>query len=485
LIHFVATFDEGRHLLLWDPGALTNAFYLAFGTDPNEARNADKLQHDMERESSRGRNVRFAARHLTERIDELRSLVGTNHVKDSRTEEELLAQHEALLESGTRSEERVRRKQAELREADLKWTDLSSSLTESQIRYRKLFSSRLRLSSSVEHHPVIRASISEDRCAVCGTQHIGSKIQAQLDAGKCPLCESPIHSEQTDSKTVDELRDIDINMNRMRTDLEEVIQSRERIYNELRAAQASEDAATAALRQFEEEHTDVRLLNRTGEFSAVEKEIEKLESERELFLEQSSEHYRQRDVLRDKLRKLEKKLTDLYEKGAEKFLPRFRELSEEFIGLPVDVTLQHRKGANDSGFGLLLKLDDQLRPDPESVSESQRFFLDIALRMALSEFMATGPATLLIDTPEGSLDIAYEARAGIMLSRFASSGNALLMTANLRSSALIIRLAELRKRAGMQIVKMTEWTDLSQVQLAEEHLFTEAYKAIETALAAK
>jgi len=116
------------------------------------------------------------------------------------------------------------------------------------------------------------------------------------------------------------------------------------------------------------------------------------------------------------------------------------------------------------------------------VSESQRFFIDIALRMALSEFMAEGAATLLIDTPEGSLDIAYEARAGSMFSNFVLEGNRVLMTANLRSSQLVLRLAQLQKSAGMQVVRMTDWTDLSEVQQSEEALFTEAYNTIDAAL---
>ena len=127
-------------------------------------------------------------------------------------------------------------------------------------------------------------------------------------------------------------------------------------------------------------------------------------------------------------------------------------------------------------------MDDQLRAQPDTVSESQRFFIDIALRMALSEYMADGAATLLIDTPEGSLDIAYEARAGSMFSKFVAEGNRVLMTANLRSSQLVLRLARLQKSAGMQVVRMTDWTDLSEVQQSEEALFTDAYDAIDAAL---
>jgi hypothetical protein len=96
--------------------------------------------------------------------------------------------------------------------------------------------------------------------------------------------------------------------------------------------------------------------------------------------------------------------------------------------------------------------------------------------------MTKGPSTLLIDTPEGSLDIAYEARAGQMFHSFAKAGNYIVMTVNLRSSELLVNLARLSGPSGMEIVRMTDWTELTEVQAAEEARLDGAYKAIEEAL---
>lgn len=483
VMHFVSTFDEGRHLLMWDDSALTNALYLAFGADPAAAKAADKLQRDMDRESSRGRNVRFSARHVTDRIKTLTDVLKGNETDDQPTDLDLQARHDSLVTRHTEAEQRMRRKQAELRDADLKWTDLSAALTEAQLEYRRLFSSRLQKSSSVEHHPVIRASISEDRCALCGTVHAASRIQAVLDRGDCPLCESVLETSADDDEAIASLQRVDANIAGIRTDLTVIVESRLRISDELAASHAAEEAAGDELRAFEEaEAPALARFEHGSSFSAIEKEIQKLELEHREFLAQSEAHYKKRDEIRDQLRNYEKTLKIQYENGSERFVPRFRELAEDFIGLPIDVELEQRQGANDSGFGLRLRMDGQLRAQPDTVSESQRFFIDIALRMALAEFMGNGPATLLIDTPEGSLDIAYEARAGSMFSKFVQDGNRVLMTANLRSSELVLRLAGLQKRAGMKIVRMTDWTDLSQVQQIEEGLFIKAYDVIDAAL---
>ena len=53
LMHYVCAFDEDRHLLLWDSTALTNALYLAFGSDAEQAAKANQLKRDVERLGSR------------------------------------------------------------------------------------------------------------------------------------------------------------------------------------------------------------------------------------------------------------------------------------------------------------------------------------------------------------------------------------------------------------------------------------------------
>jgi ABC-type cobalamin transport system ATPase subunit len=126
------------------------------------------------------------------------------------------------------------------------------------------------------------------------------------------------------------------------------------------------------------------------------------------------------------------------------------------------------------------------RREQHQLSESQRFFLDIALRMALAQFASDqhAPATLVIDTPEGSLDIAYEARAGQMFAEFVKAGHDIIMTANVNTSQLLKKLARASGTNQMKLVRMTEWSELSDVQIEEEALFREAYAEIEAALLA-
>jgi hypothetical protein len=167
------------------------------------------------------------------------------------------------------------------------------------------------------------------------------------------------------------------------------------------------------------------------------------------------------------------------------FVPLLHDLANEFLGLPLQVDLERR----GSRLSLTLSFAGSERRSPEALSESQRFFMDIALRMALARKLAAAgePATLYVDTPEGSLDIAYEMRAGRMFGRFAQGNgntapNRLIMTANINTSQLLQELALFCGRDHMELVRMTDWTDLSEVQLEAVDAFEEAYAAIERRL---
>lgn len=77
----------------------------------------------------------------------------------------------------------------------------------------------------------------------------------------------------------------------------------------------------------------------------------------------------------------------------------------------------------------------KVREFGQSVSESQKEFIDLAFRMALLEVSAPEAASMLIlETPEASLDSVFVPRAGDLLRRFAARGGGALGTRLIASS---------------------------------------------------
>jgi hypothetical protein len=71
-----------------------------------------------------------------------------------------------------------------------------------------------------------------------------------------------------------------------------------------------------------------------------------------------------------------------------------------------------------------------------------------------------------------------------MFARFATGASHLIMTANINTSLLLIRLAKNCGSNRMRLARMTEWTDLTAVQVEEEQVFNAAFDAIENSLTA-
>ena len=380
--------------------------------------------------------------------------------------------------------QRVHRKDNEVRTEEARVSDRSAALTELQLEYDETFANRASGSPVIKHHPLVRWTIRNDVCAVCSATGVAERVQYSVERDICPLCGSGVTSAVDDNETLVKLKMLDQKIEEVRADLNRNLRRRGRLKDDYEMALIAEVAAREARDAFLNDNPNVdRYARSETEPDAINAAIERLEADAERFNVQSKREYAERDRARLALLKIERELQSQFDESSERFTELFRTYARDFIGLSVDIELEHRKGKNETGFELLLSLEDQTRSRADDVSESQRFFLDIALRMALSEFMsAPTTATLLIDTPEGSLDITYEARAGDMFSNFAKRGNSILMTANLRSSALLTRLAERQQRRGMAIERMTDWVELSEVQRHEERLFLDAYGEIEQAL---
>lgn len=81
-----------------------------------------------------------------------------------------------------------------------------------------------------------------------------------------------------------------------------------------------------------------------------------------------------------------------------------------------------------------------MRDSPDAVSRSQAEFVDLAFRMALMSVAAGGgPATLVVDAPEASLDFLFAERAGQQLAAFSRAlpENRVIVTSYLPSVHLL------------------------------------------------
>ncbi len=478
---YVLTFDERRHLLFWDQKVLEQTLYLAFGVQPAGARKATALRRQIEKAESLGRNYTWQASQVRRQYNDLMSALGSKEAEESDAGN-VFEQHRSLVDRKDQLERKIEELESSLRDSELKLNDQSVNLSILRKEYSRVFSEHVQERSSVSNHPFVVSSISEERCSLCGASgpSVVKIIHSRTSTNKCPLCDSQLSQNKTGTHGMAELKSVDEQITKTRKQIGETLRSKERVENDLDSHRRSFEKVLSQLEEFEAKNKDLLRLTQKMNLPEMKTTLERYKKEMQELLSKRNEEYRRRDEKKGELRKLQNALERRYAEAEEAFVPLFKNLSDLFLGIDLDIRME----SFSQGLNLILDLKNTPRRYHHQLSESQRFFIDIALRMALAQYISdkASKACLVIDTPEGSLDIAYESRAGAMLAKFALEGFQIIMTANINTSQLLIKLASQCKRKQMKLVRMTPWVELSDVQIEEEELFKKAFESIEDAL---
>lgn len=483
LQHFVFTFDENRRTLFWNQGVLERALYRAFGWQPDMAKQADNFRREIDKESSNVRNRQWDATRLRKRINEVRAQAQAAPGAQQRFET-LTGDHEALTLQFEEEHKVLRELEDALKDSNLRLAELSVRETALRDEYARYFDRRFDHRPPLVQHPLVAQSLEECVCGLCGneTEAAIEKINAKAKATICPLCDSPLRTEVSSSLDTSRLQEIDRDLAQTKQYLRDVLKTVARLRVEETKARKKFESTKEKLDEFDRQNSATleglrKLLNSSDSNVSLSDYRDQL-----AFLEkEKTTAYDRREALKKELLELQSSLEQQYIQAEETFVRRFAELAKRFLGMPLTVQLEARQAV---GLNLIVTVNGNTRRQQQQLSESQRFFLDIALRMALTEHMSdpNSRGGMFIDTPEGSLDIAYEKRAGDMLAMFAESGHRIVMTANLNTSQLLLALAHRCGQKGMTLCRMTDWAELSDVQKEEEDLFDEAYQAIEKAM---
>jgi DNA repair exonuclease SbcCD ATPase subunit len=470
---YVFTFDENRRLLFWDDHALSNALSIAFNNNLNDTDALIKTMREMEKYESDARNDRWQAKKILDNINELTK----NHKKPSIS---IKKNYIEICEKYDEMFNTIENLSIEynnlLNNRNYLFSDIFN-LEESSKEYFTKYSEPL---SKLLNSDFLQTMIKKEECFVCGAKgnYVIKKINDNIHKECCPLCSTLITDKNKSGKDalLKKIKDIDKKIAEKKAKIiffnDEIIEkesTRKKLEIEMKKIQQQKIKLENEYPQFLDKESDM------GAY------IQKLQEQFRGFDERSKEGYKKRDELKLLFKKLESKMKKTYSEAETIFVPVFKELSKKFIGYDLDIEYVSKARY----MKLVIALDSTSRPESHKLSESQRFFLDIALRMSFAIYLGvTGnEGTLFIDTPEGSLDIAYENRVGKMFAHYINTySQNILMTANINSSQLLISLAKNIMKDKMVIRRMLDWIDLSIVQKEEEKLFKKCFVNVESYL---
>lgn len=466
----VFTFDETHQLLFWDESIMERVLYLFFGVDALKAKQADELRKKYNKYGSDARNLQSQ---ITQTRNQLKEIENEKPTVDLNKSEniELYETHKMLLSETDNIMETLSGISEKINHTELNISDFSLKATAKRSEYEAIFNKTLNNNIQIEKNPIIIQILNDLKLRICASKEYEDLVEQLITKirGECGNISS-------DKDYYQELQEIDSELSELSNKLKSAQDRRKRLIDEEAKHTQELDYKRLKIDEIEKDNDDLLRMIRS---SSDEKSplIKNYEDQIERLSTQKDKAYKERDKAKKAMEPLEKELNQGYIEAESKFIPVFNRYAKSFLGLNININLILKK----DGARLSIDIGDSLRSNAYQLSESQRYFIDIALRMALIE-LCTQSSTILIDTPEGSLDIAYESRAGKMFADFSQGLNQSMLTANINSSQLLLELAHICKNERMQIERMTEWTELSDVQLAEIHRIEYAYDTIEKIL---
>jgi len=481
----VLTFDERRDCLFWNSSVLTPTIFLCLGQNAADADRADLLAREIQRVGSRVRNLQWE---ITKQTTRLNTIIDEQKKAfqnvDYTAEEEVWVKNE-YEQLVSQREESAEKRLGFINDQQLLYaqtSELSIRLIqlekEYETTYSKLFSAAVNLSMN----PLIM-DIQGKGCPICGRIHpsIPERVQNCMDMNICPLCGEAVSIESEPAEDIIQSLELKAQeISDVKAKISEKYMRKEFYEEEIAKLEAFLDNLEQRISQIEGRKYSFLI---ESEGATWDSRVKAIKDSIKLVEEQKTAESERRDSLKVEYDRLCFSLEKIYQTVQLDFLPIFKKYAKEFTGLNLDMILNPITNDNRRQFKFVLQVDDTNRDNEFELSESQRFFIDIALRMAIVSFVCKDSyASMLIDTPEGSLDIAYETNAGAMFSEYIAANQKMILTANLNSSGLIETLADRSKHEKFELINMLRWAKLSSVQHTRLDLFTEAIAEIESKL---
>lgn len=488
LIHYILLFDENRKLIFWDSNVLTATLYLLLGLDIDDAVKADELSRRIDQLDSQARNISWDISKARQYISNLKK--DKEKIKNQNKDEDLREFHKELSNKFDELKSKVEEAKYKLNSYNSQMTDLSAKIFSLQNEYEKIYNTLFESDSKerVINHPIVKKILESYMCEVCGSNKQGIKIIVENNIAKnvCPLCKTNLDNskKQNTDKKMERLKEIDSRLIELKTKIKELQNNYNQTKSLITKLISERDKKQQELIELESKLVDLKNTSQEEGPDAINSLISHQLKLISSYQARKEELMKKREKAKSETVKLRRKLTKAYAAAEKDFLPIFKKMAEKFIGLKVNIQLKEIIRKHRPELRFLLELEDSDRLYKHQLSESQKFFIDIALRLSFIIYNSkdqTG-GLMLLDTPEGSLDIAYETNAGEMLFEYTEEGKQLIMTANLNSSGFIKTLASLCKNDKFNLIRMIDWANLTDVHLNKYSLFENVLDDIEKEL---
>lgn len=300
---------------------------------------------------------------------------------------------------------------------------------------------------------ILESLIKNGICTICGAtgRHLKKLGQELKDEGKCIVCGSPVAYAQAFENSEDKVEDnLSETINMLRERLEQ-LDTADKDYT------TAQSTANIEINRIQDNLSEKKRQQRYLETKIMELRSQNIilddakplaNSQKDVFLEeqqlrieqleaQTADLYQQSREAQQALSELNKELEEVLSRVNEELSPLFSYFASRFLGTDCELVVTRRLVRRRPVSYMYPRFYGKDRSLATHVSESQRFFLDQAFRMAFINWFTQKEGAVsffIVETPEGSLDLAYERNVADMYTEFASYDHTIIVTSNLNSS---------------------------------------------------
>ena len=269
-------------------------------------------------------------------------------------------------------------------------------------------------------------------CPICNRE-AEDLVERINDSSKCFVCGNEIHISE-DEDIVKKYREI-ISVHKSlyqgisnkQRKIKAIEDNQERLDSDFREKDLLKRSLLQQLRELEFEQTNS---TDPDKYQALVDEYNKYLSEKQKYQKVSEE-------CKKNAQELTSRIEEEILSNVSRFSSIFAGYAERFLG--VNCSLEYNSYDNRPKRFYPV-IDGKVRKQEESLSESQRFFVDHSFRMSILTFFYQSPSFYIVETPDSSLDLSYERNAAGVFLQFLKKPNIVIVTSNLNNSSFIDHL---------------------------------------------
>lgn len=299
-------------------------------------------------------------------------------------------------------------------------------------------------------------------CPICNQETDVLVDRVNEATSKCFVCGSEIHLISDEILTAN---------------YKEVIATHKSLYqgiaNKQRKIRAIEDSQHNLDRDFREKDLKRRSLQqqlREQEFKRAESaepdKLQALDDEYNKYAKEKEELQKKSDEYKVQELQLTSRIAEEILSNVSRFSSIFSSYAQQFLG--VSCSLEYNS-YDDRPKRFYPVIDGKVRKQEESLSESQRFFIDHSFRMSILTFFYQSPSFYIVETPDSSLDLSYEQNAAGVFLQFLKKPNIVIVTSNLNNSSFISHLTK-DESVQLSMVGLLDIAKQSAIQGGNERI---------------